>query len=477
MTSYDAVIVGAGPNGLTAAARLAKRGWSVCVLEAADTIGGGCRTTELGVPGVRHDICAAAHPLGAASPAFHALQLDRYGVTWRHSEAVCAHPLDDGDAAFLYRDLAATTAQFSNDHWASLFGPILKRWSAISSTLLGPLLTVPAHPFALASMAPAALPSTTIGRWLRDPRAAALFAGMAGHGIEPIDRPLTSGVALLLGAAGHRVGWPVAEGGSQAIMNGLARIITEHGGTIRTSHPVRSRRDLPTARATLLDTNPAQIATITGYQGRRYRSFRHGPGSCKVDYVLRGPMPWTNPGVHAAATVHLGGVQADILTAQQSVARGTRAALPYVLVTQPAAADPTRRTSSGEPLWAYCHVPAGWAGDVSESIEKQFDRFAPGWRDLVITKHVRTATQLADYNANYIGGDVAGGSLAGLRSVARPGWTTHPYQIPVEGFWLCSASTPPGAGVHGMSGWHAAAAVVKAAKDRGDEWSANETIA
>jgi phytoene dehydrogenase-like protein len=426
-------------------------------LEAADTIGGGCRTTELDVPGVRHDICAAAHPLGIASPAFSALQLERYGVTWRHSETVAAHPLDDGDAALLHRDLATTTAQFDNDRWATLFGPLLERWPTVVTTLLSPLLQLPRHPVTLARLAPGALPANQVGKWLKDQRAAALFAGMAGHAIQPLDRPLTTGVGLFLGAAGHRVGWPVAEGGSQTIMNALAQVIVEHGGVVRTGHPVRSRLDLPTAKATL-------FATITGYSGRAYRTFRHGPGSCKVDYVLSAPMPWTNPSVGTAATVHLGGTMAEILTAQRQVAAGHEADRPYVLVTQPAVADSSRRTSAGEPLWAYCHVPNGSAVDASSTIETQFDRFAPGWRDLVRAKKVVTASGLATYNQNYVGGDIAGGSLAGLRSVARPDFTLSPYRTPVEGFWLCSASTPPGAGVHGMAGWHAVTEIVANAR-------------
>jgi phytoene dehydrogenase-like protein len=467
LTAYDAVIVGAGPNGLTAAARLATLGWSVCVLEAADTIGGGCRTKELDVPGVRHDICAAAHPLGIASPAFGALQLERYGVRWRQSETAAAHPLDNGDAALLYRDLATTTAQFDNDRWATLFGPLLERWPKLVTTALSPLLQVPRHPLTLARLAPSVLPAKQIGRWLKDERAAALFAGLAAHAIQPIDQPLTTGVGLLLGAAGHRVGWPVAEGGSQTIMNALAKVIVEHGGVIRTGHPVRSRLDLPTAKATLLDTNPGQFEAITGYSGRAYRNFKHGPGSCKVDYVLSAPMPWTNPSVSTAATVHLGGTMAEILTAQQQVAAGSEADRPYVLVTQPAVADPTRRTGAGEPLWAYCHVPNGSTVDASAAIEAQFDRFAPGWRDLVKAKNVITASGFASYNQNYVGGDVAGGSMAGLRSVARPGFTLSPYRTPVEGFWLCSASTPPGAGVHGMAGWNAVTDIVATARHNG----------
>ena len=437
------------------------------MLEAAETIGGGCRTTELDVPGVRHDICAAAHPLGIASPAFAALQLEHCGVTWRHSETVAAHPLDDGDAALLHRDLATTTAQFDNDRWATLFGPLLERWPNVVSTLLSPLLRFPRHPVLLARLAPGALPARQIGRWLKDERAAALFAGLAGHAIQPLDRPLTTGVGLFLGAAGHRVGWPVAEGGSQTIMNALAQVIVEHGGVIRTGYPVRSRLDLPTAIATLLDTNPGQFAAISGYSGRAYRTFKHGPGSCKVDYVLSAPMPWTNPSVGTAATVHLGGTMAEILTAQRQVAAGHEAERPYVLVTQPAVADSSRRTSAGEPLWAYCHVPNGSAVDASATIETQFDRFAPGWRDLVRAKKVRTASGLATYNQNYVGGDIAGGSLAGLRSVARPSITLSPYRTPVEGFWLCSASTPPGAGVHGMAGWHAVTDILAIARSNG----------
>lgn len=460
MTTYDAVIVGAGPNGLTAAARLATLGWSVCVLEATDEIGGGCRTKAFDVPDVIHDVCAAAHPLGIASPAFAALQLERYGVTWLHSEAVCAHPLDHGDAAILYRDLATTTSQFGNDRWATLFQPLVDRWSSVSTTLLNSLVRIPTHPTALAHLAPSALSARKIGNWLNDERAAALFAGLAGHGVQPLDRSLTAGIGLFLGAAGHRVGWPVAKGGSQSIVAGLARIVTEHGGVIQTGRPVRTRADLPTARVTLLDTNPGQVADITGYTGRAYRRFRHGPGSCKIDYVLSGPMPWTNRAVASAATVHVGGTMEEILSAQDAVAGDAHAMRPYILLTQPAAADPSRRTAGGEPIWAYCHVPPGSPVNASGTIERQLDRFAPGWRDLIVAKHVTTAAQFARYNANYVGGDIAGGSMTGLRSVLRPGLKSDPYRTPVQGFWLCSASTPPGAGVHGMAGWNAVSSVL-----------------
>jgi phytoene dehydrogenase-like protein len=462
VTGYDAVIVGAGPNGLTAAARLATLGWSVCVLEAASSIGGGCRTKELGVPGVVHDICAAAHPLGVTSPAFRALDLEAHGLRWLHSEAVCAHPLDGGDAAMLYRDLDTTSAQFTTDRWTELFLPLVAHWDAVSKTLLSPLFPKPVHPLVLPHLRRCAESGQRVGQWLGDDRAAALFAGLAGHGARPLNRLLTAGVGLFLGAAGHQVGWPVAEGGSGAIIDALAAVITAHGGVIETNRPVRSHGDLPPARVTLLDTNPGQVAEITGRQVRSYDRFRHGPGSCKVDYVLSGPMPWTNRAVGDAATVHIGGTMEEILSSEQAVTGDAHAMRPYILATQPAAADPSRRTAEGEPLWAYCHVPAGSPVNTSGTIERQFDRFAPGWRDLIVSRHVTTAAQFARYNMNYVGGDVAGGSMAGLRGVLRPGPSTDPYRTPIEGFWLCSASTPPGAGVHGMGGWHAVSSVLRA---------------
>lgn len=460
MTQYDAVIVGAGPNGLTAAARLATEGWSVCVLEASSTIGGGCRTAELDVPGVRHDICAAAHPLGIASPAFRSLGLERHGVTWRHSPVACAHPFDDGDAALLYRDLARTSGQFTTHTWRRLFGPLIKRWDDVVDTLLHPLIDIPSHPLLLPRLWPAALPADLLGKVLRDPKAAALLVGIAAHSMVPLRQPLTAGVGVFLAGAGQVGGWPVAEGGSQQIMDALARIITSNGGVIETGRPVRSRADLPSARVTMLDTNPGQVAAITGYGGRKFRRFRHGLGSCKVDYVLKGAMPWINPNVARAATVHLGGTAADIVESHHRVNQGVADDQPFVLVTQPAAADPTRVTAGGQPLWAYCHVPSGSDHDVSGTIEAQFDRFAPGWRDLVVAKRVTTAKALSEYNINYVGGDIAGGSLAGLRAVMRPAVGTHPYRLPVEGFWLCSASTPPGPGVHGMGGWNAVSDVL-----------------
>ncbi len=469
--TLDAVVVGAGPNGLAAAAVLAQSGRSVQVIEATDRPGGGSRSAQLTRPGFVHDICSAVHPFGAVSPAFEALGLDAYGLRWRHPEVLVAHPLDDGTAGALLRDLDATVAGLGEDgdRYRRLVGPVVKRWPALASTILGPVVQLPRHPLAVARLGLRALPpaTLTLGRFSTD-AARGLLAGSAAHSLLPLDRPLTTGVAVALHAAGHVAGWPVAEGGSQAITDALVATINDHGGSVECGRPVRRFADLPAARAVLFDLSPGQVEAICGDRfadryRRRLRRFRHGPGAYKIDYALSGPMPWTAEACRRAGTVHLGGTLAEIADAEATVAQNRYPERPFVLVAQQTLADPGRAPAGHHTLWAYTHVPPGSSRDMRPAIEAQFERFAPGWRSLVLESKVTTAVDFEAYNENYVGGDIAGGAMDRLQLLGRPFLSSavHPYRTPEARLFLCSSSTPPGGGVHGMCGWNAAHDVLR----------------
>ena len=467
-TVYDAIVVGAGPNGLAAAITLAQAGQQVLLLEAKATVGGGMRTAELTLPGFHHDICSAIHPLGLGSPFFRSLPLADFGLEWIQPELPVAHPLDDGTAVALHRSFDETAASIGRDGttWRRLFAPIVQNWDKLAPTLLGPL-PLPRHPIALAQLGIRALwPATELARLFREERAKALFAGLAAHAILPLEQIPTAAFGLILGTLGHRVGWPLPRGGSQAIADALADYLRALGGEIVVDRPVQTLDELPPARAILLDVTPRQVLQLTGQRlPARYRhqleKYRYGAGVFKVDYALAGPVPWRAPACQRAGTVHLGGTLAEIAASERTVGQGHHAERPYVLVAQQSLFDASRAPAGQQTLWAYCHVPNGSTVDMTARIEAQLERFAPGFRDLILAKHASTTADFERYNANYIGGDINGGvqDLAQFWTRPTPRW--NPYSTPVPGLYICSSSTPPGGGVHGMCGYHAAQAALR----------------
>ena len=470
----DAVVVGSGPNGLAGAIRLAQEGIRVTVLEAADRAGGGTRTSELMFRGVLHDDCSAFHPTGVASPFLQSLGLERYGLEWQWPEIDLAHPLDDGRAAVLSRDMDETVASLGPDAaaWRRLFEPMARDLPKLVSEVFRPILHVPSHPIALTRFGLRALaPATWTARRFHDDPARALYMGVAAHVFGRLDTPLSGSVGLLLAAAGHRYGWPVAAGGSERITAAMAALLTELGGDIKTGTTVTGLdqlRDLSGKRpdVVLLNTAPDAALRIVGdaLPGRVRRAlgrYTYGPAAHKVDFAIDGDMPWTNESLTRAGTVHLGGTAAEIVASEAATSNGQMPERPFTLLGQQYLVDPSRSSGGINPLYAYAHVPHGYRGDATEAVVAQIERFAPGFRARIVATHTRSPQELERYNANYVGGDIAAGANTGRQVVLRPRLALDPYALGVHGVYLCSSATPPGAGVHGMGGFNAAESALK----------------
>ena len=468
MSPLDAVVVGSGPNGLAAAVTLAGAGLSVSVIEGADTAGGGCRTEPSTLPGYRHDVCSAVHPLLLASPFFRLPAFDALRASLRQPEVPVAHPLDGGTAVAAYRSVEETSAALGADGpaYLRLMGPLVREAQALADQVLAPLRALPGHPATLARFGiPGLLPVEHLVGRFRSEEAKAVVGGLAAHSMQPLSAPLTGGFALLLATTAHAVGWPVVAGCSGAITDALVGELTRLGGTIETGRWVRSLSELPRSTAVVLDTSPRGLLALAGpmpsrRSTRALHRFRYGPGVCKVDWALSGPVPWTAEVARRAGTLHLGGTIAEVAAAEADVEAGRHPRRPYCLVVQPAVADRSRAPDGGHTLWGYGHVPAGSDLDMTGAIEAQIERFAPGFRDLVTARSTRTAADEERHNPNYVGGDIGGGAATLSQTLFRPTRQWNPYRTPIEGVYLCSASTPPGAGVHGMCGVYAARTVL-----------------
>lgn len=467
-TDYDAVVVGSGPNGLAAAITLQRQGWSVLLLEGKDTIGGGLRSAELTIPGFQHDICSAIHPMAAASPFFQNLPLEQYGLRWIRPEISAAHPFDDGTAALLTDSPEATAKRLGADerayHW--LLQPALKNWEALLPDLLAPL-HLPAAPVAMARFGLRALqPATWLARCFSTPQAKGLWAGMAAHSIQPLSNWATSAIGLVLLAAGHREGWVIPQGGSQRVADALAACFIALGGKIQTGTYVRSLKELPSARAVLFDVTPRQLLQIAGHSFSdiyrwQLKRYRYGMGVFKIDWAIEGQVPFTATACRRAGTIHLGNTFSEIANNERRTARGEHPEKPFVLLAQSGLFDPFRSPEGKQAVWAYCHVPNGSTVVMTDAIERQVERFAPGFREQILARHTFNTVQMEEHNPNYIGGDINGGVIDLGQLFTRPALRRSPYRTSTKGLYLCSSSTPPGGGVHGMCGYHAALRVMR----------------
>lgn len=467
--AYDAVVVGSGPNGLAAAITLAQNGLTVLVVEANASIGGAARSDQGTLPGFVHDVCSAVYPLGAGSPFFNSLPLAEFGLRWVHPELPLAHPMDDGSAAVLHRSIPATAQGLGKDGeaYTQLMERLSGSWNGLKKDILGP----PHWPadmgalfsFGIRAMQPA---SVLASRLFEGEHASGLFAGLAAHSFLPLDYPFSSSFGLLLGVAGHTVGWPFAGGGSQSIPDALAGYFRCLGGEIQTGWRVEHLDELPRAKAVLLDLTPRQVLRIgRGKIGQRYAEslakFKYGPAAFKVDYALDGPVPWIAPECRRAGTIHLGGTFGEIAHAERAAWDGRIPERPFVLVAQPALVDPERAPAGKQTLWAYCHVPHRCEVDMTDRLESQIERFAPGFRERILARRVMGPLELQRNNANCVGGDISGGAHSWDQLLTRPMVRWDPYPTDLRGLYICSASTSPGGGVHGMCGYHAARSALK----------------
>ncbi|MEX0609804.1 MAG: NAD(P)/FAD-dependent oxidoreductase [Balneolaceae bacterium] len=468
-TEFDAVIVGSGPNGLSAGIRLAQEGLRVKILEASSTIGGGTRTQELTEPGFFHDVCSAVHPTAVSSPFFRSLNLENHGLEWIHPKYPFAHPLEDGKAMVISKSLEKTLATLGKDskNYRQLYKEFIEHWDLLSEDVFGEL-RIPKHPLITArfgwyGMFSAKLLSNSMFDLAGTK---ALFAGCAAHSILPLNKAFTASFGLVLGASAHAVGWPFAKAGSASVTKALAKVFESLSGAIETEIEVTSLSQLPSSKTILFDLTPLQISRIAGdklpssYKNKLHR-FKYGPGVFKMDWALSEPVPWINEKCKEAGTLHLGGTFEEIADSEITAWKGEHHEKPYVLLSQPSVFDESRAPKGKHTLWAYCHVPNGSEKDMSEAIENQIERYAPGFRDTIISKKTMNTRQMETYNPNYIGGDINGGAQIMRQLFGRPVLKWNPYKIPVEGMYICSASTPPGGGVHGMSGFNAAQSVLK----------------
>ena len=468
-TGHDAIVVGSGPNGLAGAIILARAGLRVLVLEAMDTPGGAARSAELTLPGFIHDPGSAIHPMAAGSPFFRSLGLEQHGLEWVHPEIPLAHPLPDGKGVSLMGSVNATAEALGGDAGAyrRLMEPMVGRWEDLAGEILQPVPHYPAHPILLGRFGVRALwPAEMMMRhWFREEGARALFAGLAAHSFLPLSAPGSAAIGVVLGMMGHAVGWPFPRGGAQAITTALVGALRQAGGEIECNARVRSLADLPAARAVLLDVSPAQFIRLAGDRlpggyRRALERFRHAPGVFKIDYALDGAAPWLDERCGRAGTVHVCGTAEEVIESERAVAQGRIPDRPFVLAAQQSLFDGTRAPAGKHTFWAYCHIPFGSIFDMTSRIEDQIERFAPGFRERVLARHVMGPGRLEEWNPNLAGGDISGGAMTLRGLVARPVLSGTPYRTPLPGVYLCSASTPPGGGVHGMCGFHAARVAV-----------------
>jgi phytoene dehydrogenase-like protein len=470
MKKYDAVVVGSGPNGLAAGITIAQAGYTVKILEAKDKIGGGIRSAELTLPGFIHDVCSAIHPLGAASPFFEKLPLNKFGLEWIFPPISLAHPFDDGHSAVLNVSINETAESLKEDklNYLKIIQPLVNNWDLFKENILSPLKGIPSHPAALSRFGLYAVQSAEhfINRQFTGVTAKSLFAGAAAHSILSLNRLGTSAIGLVLIILAHKIGWPIPKGGSQKIADALASYFKTLGGEIETNYPVNSFEDIPPAKAVLFDITPRQILKIMAdklplnYENK-LKKYRYGPGVFKIDWALNSPIPFKAPDCLNAGTIHIGGTYKEIIRSEFEAAAGIHQEKPFIILAQQSLFDKTRAPGDQQTAWAYCHVPNGSDINMTERIENQIERFAPGFKDIITAKHFMTAADMEKYNPNYIGGDINGGMQDWRQLFTRPVVKLNPYSTPIRGVYICSSSTPPGGGVHGMCGYNSAIHAIK----------------